>query len=248
MQAQRSLLEVSGATKRFSGLTAVRNVNMEVESGEIVGLIGPNGAGKTTLFNCISGFYKLTSGEVIFRGHRITGLRPDLICRAGIARTFQIPRPLAGMTVLENAMVAAFVNAADSPGSRRNALEAVEFCGLRDMRDTLSDELTVAMKKRLELARAMATRPQLLMLDEAMAGLNPSERKEAVGLILRIREELGMTVLIIEHIMDVIMPICDRLVVLNHGEKIADGSPSLVCQDHEVLAAYLGAGYNARAN
>ncbi|MEW6082813.1 MAG: ABC transporter ATP-binding protein [Bacillota bacterium] len=240
------LLEAEKVTKRFSGLVAVRDVDMHVDEGETVGLIGPNGAGKTTLFNCLSGFYPPTFGKVFFMGKEITGKPSNYICRQGLARTFQIVRSFLGMTVLENVMVGAFKNTSNSGQAQEKAQEVLEFCALHEKRAQQVNELTIADKKRLEVARALATSPKLLMLDEAMAGLNPSERKEAVRLIERIRDS-GVTVFLIEHVMDVIMPISDRIVVLNYGNKIAEGTPQEVSRNQEVLTAYLGAKYRAKS-
>ena len=240
------LLEAQKVTKRFSGLVAVRDVDMHVDEGETVGLIGPNGAGKTTLFNCLSGFYPPTFGKVFFMGKEITGKPSNYICHQGLARTFQIVRSFYGMTVLENVMVGAFKNTSIPGQAQEKAQEVLEFCGLYDKRSQQVNELTIADKKRLEVARALATSPKLLMLDEAMAGLNPSERREAVRLIERIRDS-GVTVFLIEHVMDVIMPISDRIIVLNYGNKIAEGTPQEVSRNEEVLTAYLGAKYRAKS-
>lgn len=240
-----ALLEVDRVTKRFGGLVANDNVSLTVEQGEIVGLIGPNGAGKTTLFNCIAGFYTPDSGTIRFQGRDITGSTPEQVCREGIARTFQIVRVFKGMTVLDNVMVGAYLRTGDNRAVLGRALEVLHFTGLLPKKEMLASALTIADKKRLELARALATRPKLLMLDEAMAGLNPSECQEAVEIIRAINAE-GVTILMVEHVMEIIMPISNRLVVLDYGKKIDDGAPDRVAKNPEVIKAYLGEKYVAR--
>ncbi|MGE5618485.1 MAG: ABC transporter ATP-binding protein [Sphingomonadaceae bacterium] len=240
-----ALLEVDRLTKRFGGLVANDNVSLTVEQGEIVGLIGPNGAGKTTLFNCIAGFYTPDSGTIRFQGRDITGSTPEQVCREGIARTFQIVRVFKGMTVLDNVMVGAYLRTGDNRAVLGRALEVLHFTGLLPKKEMLASALTIADKKRLELARALATRPKLLMLDEAMAGLNPSECQEAVEIIRAINAE-GVTILMVEHVMEIIMPISNRLVVLDYGKKIDDGAPDRVAKNPEVIKAYLGEKYVAR--
>jgi branched-chain amino acid transport system ATP-binding protein len=239
-----ALLEVKALTKNFGGLMANDHVDLQVNEGEIVGLIGPNGAGKTTLFNCISGFYPLSSGQVLFRGEDITGLLSNEICLKGIARTFQIVRIFKDMPVLDNVMVGAFNRTGSASVARKKAMEVLDFCGLIPQKGMLAGGLTIANKKRLELAKAFATGPSLLMLDEAMAGLNQTETAEAVELVKKIRKS-GVTVLLVEHVMEVVMPISNRVVVLDYGRKIAEDTPQKVINNEEVIKAYLGDKYHA---
>lgn len=240
------LLAVESVTKKFGGLVAVNEVSLEVQSGEIVGLIGPNGAGKTTLFNCISGFYRPSSGRVLFGGKDISNLSPDRICRLGIARTFQVVKPLQHMSVLENIVVGALIRSSSTAEARRRAQELCSFGGLGDKLSFPAQALTIADKKRLEILRALATEPKLLLLDETMAGLNPSERQAAVQLVRRINEEMGVSILMIEHVMDIIMPLSHRVVVLDYGVKIAEGTPQQVVHDEKVIKAYLGERYHVK--
>ncbi len=240
-----SLLELQEVTKRFGGLVAVDRVTTSVEKGEIIGLLGPNGAGKTTLFNCIAGYYKPTSGRIRFNGQDITGLAPEAVCTLGVARTHQVTRTFESMSVLDNVIVGTLKRVRTVPQARREALEILAFTNLSAKRDAVGTDLTVADRKRLEIARALGTRPQLLMLDEAMAGLNPNERADAVELIRQIRAS-GVTVLLVEHVMDVVMPVSDRVVVLDYGKKIAEDIPANVVQNDEVIKAYLGEKYHAR--
>ena len=234
-----SILEGKGVMKSFGGLVAVNNVDFKVEKGEIFGLIGPNGAGKTTLFNLISGAIKLDKGVILLEGVKISGLKPHQICRMGIARTFQDVKVFGNMTVFENVYLAAVFRGKD--GSKRRALteEAIEFCGLKGMEGVLAKDLPLFFQKRLEVARALATRPKLILLDELMAGLNPTETSEAMELVKAIRER-GITVFLIEHVLKAIMNICDRVMVLHYGEKIAEGSPQEVCSNPRVIEVYLG--------
>jgi branched-chain amino acid transport system ATP-binding protein len=238
------LLEAIDVTKRFGGLVANDHISMSVNEGEILGLIGPNGAGKTTLFNCIAGHYSVTSGTVKFQGRDITRLAPEEVCLAGIARTWQVVQIFRGMTILENVMVGAFCRTSRTADAQAEAMKVLEFTGLADKRGYMAADVTIADKKRIELSRALATKPVLIMLDEAMAGLNPKETTDAVQLIKDIRDQ-GITVLMVEHVMECIMPISDRIVVLNYGRKIAEGPPAVVCQDEEVVDAYLGEKYHA---
>jgi branched-chain amino acid transport system ATP-binding protein len=233
------LLRVSGLGKRFGGVQAVDNVDFEVRKGQVVGLIGPNGAGKTTLFSLISGAEKPTTGTVELEGAPITGLRPSRIAQLGIARTFQIVRPLPRLTVLENVMTGAYCRVTRRARAREIALDWLEFTGLIHRRDVLARNLTIADRKRLEITRALATQPRLLLLDEVMAGLTPTETESAVDLLHRVRER-GLSMVVIEHVMRVIMSISDFIIVLNYGAKIAAGDPQSVANDPAVIRAYLG--------
>jgi branched-chain amino acid transport system ATP-binding protein len=237
-----ALLDLANVSKRFGGLEANRDVSFTVDEGQIVGLIGPNGAGKTTLFNCISGFFPPSDGTIRFGGEEIGGWAAERVLRAGLARTFQVVRTFAEMTVLDNVMIGAFARTNRAAEARDSALELLAFTGLVDKSDAFGSDLTIADKKRLELTRALATRPRLLMLDEVMAGLNPVERSQAVELIRAIRDR-GVTVLLVEHVMEVVMPISDHVVVLDSGEKIAEGHPTDVVKNPDVIAAYLGDKY-----
>ncbi len=238
-----AFLEVNALVKDFGGLRANDHVDLRVDEGEIVGLIGPNGAGKTTLFSCIAGYYPPTSGTVIFRGEDITGLPPQEVCRRGIARTFQLVRVFKDMPVLDNVMVGAFNRTKSASLARRKALEVLDFCGMESKKDMLASALTIADKKRLEVAKSLATGPALLMLDEAMAGLNQTETAQAVDLIKKI-QKTGMTILLVEHVMEVVMPISQRVAVLEYGRKIAEDTPEKVIHSEEVIKAYLGEKYH----
>jgi branched-chain amino acid transport system ATP-binding protein len=240
-----TLLDVRALTKRFGGLLANDSVSMAVAEGEIVGLIGPNGAGKTTLFSCISGTERASSGQILFQGRDLVGLEPEQVCRLGLARTFQVVRTFRDMTVLDNVITGALLRAKNLRQARERALEVLDFCGLAHRRDVLGANLTIADRKRLEIARTLATGPKMLLLDEAMAGLNPTERRAAVDLVKRIHAT-GVTILMVEHVMEVIMPISDRVVVLNYGRKLVEDLPERVARNEEVIKAYLGERFRAR--
>jgi len=237
------LLQIKKATKRFGGLTAVKNVDLEMERGEIVGLIGPNGAGKTTLFNVISGFYPPTEGNILFEGIDITGFKAYQTCRLGIARTFQIVKPFGNMTVLENVMVGNFCRMRNTREVKNGASQILGLVGLSEKKDELAKSLTLPDRKRLELAKALATQPKFLLLDEVNAGLNPAEILQVLNIIRRIRDEWGVTFLVIEHLMSVIMNLSERIIVLSYGEKIAEGKPDEVSKNQKVIEAYLGEEY-----
>ena len=237
-----SFFRAEKLVKYFGGLAAVNNVSFEVRQGEIFGLIGPNGSGKTTTFNLITRFHRLNSGRVIFKGQEIHHLPTYKICRLGIGRTFQVVKPLGRMTVLDNVIAAAFARVNTVGEARQLALETIDFCGLVPVQNLLAKSLPIAWRKRLEITRAMATRPSLLLLDETSAGLNPTELLQAIDLIKKIRDH-GTTIIIIEHIMHVIMSISDRIHAINFGQTIAEGTPQEVAQNKAVIEAYLGTDY-----
>jgi branched-chain amino acid transport system ATP-binding protein len=237
-----SLLRIERMTKRFGGLTAVSDLSTEICNGEIVGIIGPNGAGKTTVFNCIAGYYPPNEGEIIFREQSLGGFDTSAICRCGLARTFQIVRPFGDLTVLENTMVGSFLHNRSPDKAKEKAHEVLKRVGLEPLESTRAKNLTLAHRKRLEMARALATEPSLLLLDEVMAGLTPVESDGVVDLIRKI-QGTGVTMLIIEHVMRAIMRVCDRILVLDHGVKIAEGTPTEVAKDETVIKAYLGKEY-----
>jgi len=237
------ILETEGVVKRFGGLTAVNNVSMAVEEGEIFGLIGPNGAGKTTLLNVIAGVYKPNAGVLKFKGEEISGLSPEAICRKGIARTFQICEPFSKMSAFENVMVAAvFGNRAAVRDPRAWAEEMLEFVEFPMPKDTLAMNLNTIQLKCLDLARALASKPELLLLDEVAAGLTPTELIGIMDLIRRIRDK-GVTIVVVEHVMRFIMGICDRIMMIHYGQKIAEGAPDEIARSEKVAEAYLGRQY-----
>ncbi|HEY7548301.1 MAG TPA: ABC transporter ATP-binding protein [Hyphomicrobiaceae bacterium] len=233
-------LELAHLSKRFSGLRAVEDVSFAVPEGTVVGLIGPNGAGKTTCFNLVAGVYRPDAGEVRLDGKRIDGWRPDQICRAGVGRTFQLVKPFAGLSVMENVIVGALNASAGVREAREKSRRIIEQLGLAAKRDQAASSLTLPERKCLEVARALATGPRVLLLDEVMAGLRPTEMDHMVSLFRELNTRLGLTILLIEHVMRAVMALSSRIVVLNHGEVIAAGTPAEVTRDPAVLECYLG--------
>ncbi|MGA8657365.1 MAG: ABC transporter ATP-binding protein [Chthoniobacterales bacterium] len=232
-------LVIRGLNKRFGGLRAVQDVSFTVKENETVALIGPNGAGKTTSFNLITGFHRPDSGSISAYGREIVGLRPHDICAHGLARTFQVAKPFGAMTVLDNVMTGAFLRDKHGVVAREKAREAIEFVGLSAREQTAARDLTTINQRRLEMARALATQPRLLLLDEVMAGLNPAEIDQAVVLIGKLSAR-GLTIVIVEHVMRAIMAVARHIVVLDHGQKIAEGAPNEIVENREVVRAYLG--------
>ena len=235
-------LVIKGLNKRFGGLRAVQDVSFTVKENETLALIGPNGAGKTTSFHLITGFHRPDSGSVKAFGQEITGLKPHAVCALGLARTFQVAKPFGAMTVLANVMTGAFLRDRHVTAARDKAREAIEFVGLSAKQQTAAKDLTTIDQRRLEMARALATQPRILLLDEVMAGLNPAEIDQAVALVGKL-SQAGLTIVIVEHVMRAIMAVARHIVVLDHGQKIAEGSPKDIVENPEVIRAYLGSGY-----
>lgn len=237
-----NILEVKNLTKHFGGLTAVSQLSLHIRPGEILGLIGPNGAGKSTAFNCIAGVYPSSEGDITFNGQSTKGQNPWDLCRKGLARTFQIVKPFATKTVLYNVMVGAFLHLRTTSQARNKAMEVLELLNMADKCDQLAGTLTIADRKCLEIARALATDPTLLLLDEVMAGLRPTEVDEMIAIIKGLRDR-GVSIFVIEHIMRAVLALSDRVVVIQFGCKIAEGTPEEVTKDENVIKAYLGGDY-----
>jgi len=233
------ILKCDGVTKRFGGLVAVDNVSISVKKGEFVGLIGPNGAGKTTLFNCISGYYKPDKGRIYFKGMDVTGKPPYVLAKLGMGRTFQIVKPLPRLTVLENVIISVLLKTEDIEDAYKKAVDMLDYVGLRDKMLLPARSLNVAEKKRLELARALALDPELLLLDEVVAGLNPTETDNMLNLLRDIHKK-GHTIIMVEHVMRAVMNVSERIIVLHHGKVIAKGTPSEVANNPQVIEVYLG--------
>jgi branched-chain amino acid transport system ATP-binding protein len=238
-----ALLNVIDLTKDFGGVTANNHISLEIEKGEIIGLIGPNGAGKTTLFNCIVGYHKPDQGEILFKGNDITGLKPFQTNREGIGRTFQIMSISGDLTLLENVMIGSFCKTSDRRVARQEAAEILNLLELQEVSEAYMNELPVATQKRVGLAMALATKPELLMLDEVASGLNPKETEEIVALLQKIYGMKGLTLFLTEHVMEVVMPISQRVIVLDGGLKIAEGRPQDIVNNEQVIKAYLGEKY-----
>ncbi len=236
------MLQVENMTKEFGGLRAIDNLSLTIEKGQILGLIGPNGAGKSTAFNCIAGSFAPTKGEITFNGQRITGEKPWNLCKMGLARTFQIVKPFATKSVLYNVTVASFATTTSRKIAEEKAVAVLESLHFGSKKEILSGNLTIADRKRLEIAKALATEPKLLLLDEVMAGLRPNEVDEMVDILKALRDR-GITIFVIEHIMRAIMALSDRIVVIQFGKKIAEGLPKEIANNEKVIKAYLGEDY-----
>lgn len=234
-----SILNVTNLNKRFGGLTAISKLSFELGEGEILGLIGPNGAGKTTVFNCLSGFHTPDTGEMIFSGKSLLGMQPYQVCQAGLARTFQIVKPFLTISVLDNVMVGAMIRETSIKKAREASMEIIQWAGLGPMAHKEAEGLPLPLRKRLEMARALATRPKLLLLDEVMAGLNPTEVSEIIELIREVNQK-GVSILLIEHVMQGVMALSERVLVINYGSRIAEGTPVEVVKNEKVIEAYLG--------
>ncbi len=234
-----ALLEAKGITKKFGGLIAVNNLDLTVDKGDIVGMIGPNGAGKTTAFNLLSGVYKPDQGQILFKGKEITHWRPDQICKEGLTRTFQVVKPFTNLSVRDNVIVGAYNHTSNKAVANAKVDEILDFLDMYDQAEQLAGSLTIASSKRLEMAKAMATDPQMLLLDEVMAGLRPTETQDVIEMVRKVSEK-GIAVLLVEHVMHVIMSLAKRVVVIHHGIKIAEGVPTEVVADRGVIEAYLG--------
>lgn len=234
-----ALLEVHGITKRFGGLVAVNSLDVSVDTGHISALIGPNGAGKTTAFNVIAGFYQPTEGKVVFDGMDITNMRPDQVCKLGLTRTFQVVRPFRGITVLDNVMIGAYNRTNNDKIAREKAYEVLKFMKMEKLANQIASGLPIAGRKRLEIARALATEPKMILLDEAMAGLRPTETDEIIEVVRDISKQ-GIGILLVEHVMKVVMSLAENVLVIHHGVKIAEGVPDEVVQNKLVIEAYLG--------
>lgn len=248
MDNQKNVLVLKEVTKNFGGVAAVNNVSLELHEGEVLGIIGPNGAGKTTLFNVIAGFYKPTHGKVIYKDKDISGKSPYKVCKLGLGRTFQIVQPFGDLTVLENVVVGALNRTQNMKVAKARANEILDMTKLADKKDKIASSLNIVDRKQIEIARALATKPEVLLLDEVMAGLNPTESAEVVDMIQCVRKATGISLLLIEHVMSVIMNLSDRVCVLDHGTLIAQGKPQEITQNERVIKSYLGDRYDVNRN